>query len=122
MKYFSRPFSMFAATLFGLSLGWIAAPPDATAQSSISRIMQEINPLLSHAQGYLGVLVTDVDNDSANKLKLKDAKVALITLIDHDAPAGQKGLRVNDVVVSVNGQAIEGAEQFGRVFHDLPAG
>ncbi len=122
MKYFSRPFATFAAALFGLSLGWIAAPTGATAQTSISHIMQEINPLLSHAQGYLGVLVTDVDNDSASKLKLKDVKGALITLIDHDAPAGQKGLRVNDVVLSVNGQTIGGAEQFGRMLHDLPAG
>jgi serine protease Do len=113
---------MFAAAFFGLSLGWVAAPPGATAQTSISHFMQAINPLLSHAQGYLGVLVTDVDNESVNKLKLKDAKGALITLIDHDAPAGQKGLRVNDVVLSVNGQAIDGAEQFGRILHDLPAG
>ena len=122
MKYFSRPNTIFAAALLGLSLGWIADPPGATAQTSITRIMQQINPLLSHTQGYLGVLVTDVDNESVNKLKLKDSKGALITLIDHDAPAGQNGLRVNDVVLSVNGQTVDGAEQFGRALHDLPAG
>jgi len=122
MKYFSRPYTVFAAALFALSLGWVAAPPGATAQTSISHFIQQINPLLSHAQGYLGVLVTDVDNESVNKLKLKDAKGALITLIDHDAPAGQNGLRVNDVVLSVNGQTVDGAEQFGRALHDLPAG
>jgi len=123
MKYFSRPYAKFgAAVLFVLTLGWIATPPGASAQTTISHILQEINPLLSHAQGYLGVLVTDVDNDSVNKLRLKDTHGAIITLIDHDAPAGEKGLHVNDVVISVNGQNVEGAEQFGRMLHDIPAG
>src|SRR5438270_13543710 len=101
MKYFLRPYKILgAATLLGVSLGWLAAPPGAPAQTTIARIMQEINPLLSHTQGYLGVLVSDVDNESANKLKLKDLRGAVITLIDHDAPAGQMGLHVNDVVIS----------------------
>jgi len=111
-----------AAALFGLTVGWIAAPPGATAQTTFAHLMQEINPLLSHSQGYLGVLVSDVDNDSANKLKLKEVRGAVITLIDHDAPAGQSLLHVNDVVISVNGQTIEGAEQFGRILREIPAG
>jgi serine protease Do len=123
MKYFSRPYAMFgAAALFGLTVGWIAAPPGATAQATFAHLMQEINPLLSHSQGYLGVLVSDVDNDSANKLKLKEVRGAVITLIDHDAPAGESQLHVNDVVISVNGQTIEGAEQFGRMLREIPAG
>ena len=74
------------------------------------------------AQGYLGVLVGDIDNDSAGKLKLKDARGAVITLIDHDAPAAQVGLRVNDVLLEVNGQAVEGAEAFGRMMREIPPG
>ena len=70
----------------------------------------------------MGVLVGDVDSDSAPKLKLKEVRGAVITLIDHDAPAAQAGLRVNDVVLEVNGQAIEGAEQFGRILREIPAG
>jgi membrane-associated protease RseP (regulator of RpoE activity) len=123
MKYFSRPYQTIGvAALLGLTMGWAAAPPGALAQTTISHILQEINPLLSHTQGYLGVLVSDVDPDTANKLKLKDVRGAVITLIDHDAPAGQIGLHVNDVVVSVNGQAVEGAEQFGRMMREIPAG
>ncbi len=79
--------------------------------------------MLSHSsQGYLGVLVSDVDSDTASRLKLKEVRGALITLIDHDAPAGQIGLRVNDVVLEVNGQKVEGAEQFGRMLREIPAG
>jgi membrane-associated protease RseP (regulator of RpoE activity) len=105
-----------------IASGWMAAPPGALAQTTIAHFLQEINPLLSHTQGYLGVLVSDVDTDAANKYKLKEVRGAIITLIDHDAPAGQMGLHVNDVVLSVNGQVVEGAEQFGRMMREIPAG
>src|SRR5437763_11404911 len=118
MKYILRPYIAIAlAAILGAALG-------AGAQSNrITQMLQKVDPLLSHSsQGYLGVLVTDVDNDSATKLKLKEVRGALITLIDHDAPAGQIGLRINDVVLEVNGQRIEGAEQFGRMLREFPAG
>ena len=70
------------------------------------RSVQEPSPLLLHAssQGYLGVDLADVDKEKAQALKLKEVRGAVITLIDHDAPAGQIGLRVNDVVLQLNGQ------------------
>ncbi|HSZ17198.1 MAG TPA: PDZ domain-containing protein [Terracidiphilus sp.] len=96
----------------------------AAAQSSgLAQMMDEPNAILrSSSQGYMGVLVGDVDSDSAAKLKLKEVRGALITLIDHDAPAAQAGIRVNDVVVQVNGQPVEGAEQFTRMMREIPAG
>jgi serine protease Do len=124
MMYFSRPYqSLAVAVLIGAGIGMPATV--ATAQTTeIAQILQKIDPLLSHSssQGYLGVLVADVDNDSAPKLKLKDVHGAVITLIDHDAPAGQIPLKVNDVVLSLNGQIVEGAEQFGRMLREIPAG
>jgi membrane-associated protease RseP (regulator of RpoE activity) len=119
-----RPyFHLGVAALAGAMLA--VTLPGADAQSSrISQIITEPNPLAVHsgAQGYLGVLVSDVDAESASRLKLKEARGALITLIDHDAPAAQAGLRVNDVVLEMNGQAVEGAEQFGRMMREVPAG
>ncbi len=70
----------------------------------------------------MGVLVGDVDTDSASKLKLKDVRGAVITLIDHDAPAAQVGLRVNDVLLELNGQTVESAEAFGRMMREIPPG
>ncbi len=128
MTYFLRPARSIAlapvALVAVLGAGLILFPAHAPAQGTgIAHLLQKIDPLLSHnAQGYMGVLVSDVDNDSATKLKLKDARGALITLIDHDAPAGQAGLRVNDVVVEINGQRVESAEQFGRMLREFPAG
>ncbi len=72
--------------------------------------------------GYLGVDVADVDADKAQALKLKEVRGAVITLIDHDAPAGQIGLKVNDVVLGINGQNVDGAEQLRRMLREIPPG
>jgi len=124
MNCFMRPYIHLGVAALAAAM-LVATPSGADAQAlRISQIVTEPNPLSVHAgsQGYLGVLVSDVDSDSASKLKLKDVRGALITLIDHDAPAAQVGLRVNDVVVEMNGQAVEGAEQFGRMMREVPPG
>jgi membrane-associated protease RseP (regulator of RpoE activity) len=112
--------------LVGIGAGVVMAPPGAPAQTAgIAQILQESSPLLLHSspsQGYLGVDVADVDQDKAQALKLKEVRGAVITLIDHDAPAGQIGLKVNDVVIQLNGQNVEGAEQLRRMLREIPAG
>jgi membrane-associated protease RseP (regulator of RpoE activity) len=99
-------------------------PPLAPAQGrEIVRILEGPSLLLhSSSQGYLGVDLTDVDPEKAQALKLREVRGAIITLIDHDAPAGQIGLKVNDVVLKLNGQAVEGAEQLRRMLREIPAG
>ncbi|MGA2086612.1 MAG: PDZ domain-containing protein [Terracidiphilus sp.] len=125
MKHFLRPYhSIGFVALLG---AWVAmAPPGASAQAAgIMQLLQEPSPLLlysSSSQGYLGVDVADVDQDKAQALKLKEVRGAVITLIDHDAPAGQIGLKVNDVVIQLNGQNVEGAEQLRRMLREIPAG
>ncbi|MGA8729638.1 MAG: PDZ domain-containing protein [Terracidiphilus sp.] len=123
MNNFLRPYYHFEVAIL-LGLGMAVAPPGAGAQSSgIAQAIEGPSPVLhSTSQGYLGVLVGDVDNDSAPKLKLKDVRGAVVTLIDHDAPAAQAGIHVNDVVLQLNGQPVEGAEQFGRMLREIPAG
>ncbi|MBS1802733.1 MAG: PDZ domain-containing protein [Acidobacteria bacterium] len=119
-----RPTIQVGVVLLGAAI--ILSPHAGRGQlTRISQIIDEPNPLLHSggpAQGYLGVLVGDIDNDSASKLKLKDVRGAVVTLIDHDAPAAQVGLRVNDVLLEVNGQAVEGAEAFGRLMREIPPG
>jgi len=113
----------FAAVLGGGA--WVAmTPPLAPAQGrEIVRILEGPSLLLhSSSQGYLGVDLTDVDPEKAQALKLREVRGAIITLIDHDAPAGQIGLKVNDVVLKLNGQAVEGAEQLRRMLREIPAG
>ena len=128
MKYFLGPnrkigIGFAAAVLAGLVVSATAARAQV---GSIIELVQDPSPLLGHAsggsQGYLGVELTDVDQDKAQVLKLKDTHGALITLIDHDAPAGQIPLKINDVVTKLNGQNVDGAEQLRRMLREIPAG
>src|SRR5580658_35969 len=130
MKHLLRPYKMFKtplalAAICATAAGLAMAPSSAHSQAQQMTIMlEDASPLALHASsaGYLGVDVTDIDNDRAQALKLKEVRGALITLIDHDAPAGQVGLKVNDVVLGVNGQSVEGAEALRRILHEIPPG
>ena len=128
MKHISRPSqSLHRLGLVTLAAGALclmgaARTLHAQARSVIGFFANPF-PSLSHtSQGYLGVEIEDLDQEKAQQLKLKDVRGAVITLIDHDAPAGKIGLKVNDVVISLNGQTVEGAEQLKRMLHEIPAG
>lgn len=131
MKHLLRPCRSlgFAAIPFGLVAAIVAAglwllPQAARAQANdLGTVVGGSSPLLlASAQGYLGVDIVDVDTEKAQTLKLKEVRGAVITLIDHDAPAGQIGLRVNDVVLQLNGQNVQGADQLRRLLKDIPPG
>jgi S1-C subfamily serine protease len=130
MQFFARPchlrtyLSGVAVTL--ITAGLALAPQCTQAQDQyFHRLLNRIHPMASPrsgTQGHLGVLVEDVNNDTFTRLRLTDKRGAVITLIDHDAPAGQIGLRVNDVILAINGQTVENAAHFGAMLRDIPAG
>lgn len=78
--------------------------------------------MLSASQGYLGVALKDIDTERAGQLKLKAAAGAEVITVDHDAPACKAGIKVHDVILSMNGQTIVGQAQLQRLLHDTPAG
>jgi serine protease Do len=73
-------------------------------------------------QGYLGVDIRDVTEDQLGPLKLKEARGAEIIDVDHDGPACKAGLQLHDVILQMNGQAIEGREQLRRMLRETPPG
>lgn len=109
--------------LAGVLSAGLAARVDAQSMQ-LTEILQEPTLLLlhSHSQGFLGVDVGDVDQDRAQALHLKDTHGAEITVLDHDAPAGQMGLKLHDVILEVNGQGINSAEQVKDILRDTPPG
>jgi S1-C subfamily serine protease len=74
------------------------------------------------SQSYLGIDVRDIGDDQVTTLKLKDTRGAEIIRVDHDGPAGKMGLREHDVVLQMNGVAIQGEEHLRRMLHDCPPG
>ncbi len=130
MKHLLRPYKGFDGNrrwvVLAAAAAYLALAPvlaRAQADTIVQFFFDDSVPLLhSSSQGYLGVYITDVDPDKAQALKLKEARGAVITLIDHDAPAGQVGLKVNDVVLGLNGQPVDSAEQLRKMLHEIPAG
>jgi serine protease Do len=118
VKHFSR-----LGTLTIIAGGVMSLPLAYAAGLDFHPASDSAHLLLSNgSQGYLGVGLRDVDSERAAALKLKDPHGAEITSIDKDAPAFKSGLRIHDVVIQMNGQHVEGIEQFRRMLHEIPPG
>jgi serine protease Do len=71
---------------------------------------------------YLGVDTRDVTSDRLADLKLKEEHGVEVTLVDQDAPAGKAGLKEHDVILTINGNQVEGVEQLRRMIREIPPG
>ncbi|MGC1586494.1 MAG: PDZ domain-containing protein, partial [Rhodomicrobium sp.] len=71
---------------------------------------------------YMGIDMQEVTHDRVAALKLKEERGAEITMVDHDAPAGQAGLKEHDVILEFNGTKVQGTEQLRRLIHETPPG
>lgn len=113
-----------AGTIAVGALALALVPGGVHAQvGDIIQMVGQTNPLLHDGSKlYLGVDLEDVTAEKAQALKLKDVRGVVVTLIDHDAPAAQGGIEVNDVILSLNGQKVENVAQFWQMFYQYPAG
>jgi len=134
MTFFLRPFlRILTATAIAAGLAYTPqliaqhSPLDPASPLLGAAAEQHVtvpgtDAMLNSSQGYLGVALRDVDTDRAGQLKLKAATGAEVITVDHDAPACKAGIKVHDVILSMNGQAIVGQAQLQRMLHDTPAG
>jgi membrane-associated protease RseP (regulator of RpoE activity) len=76
----------------------------------------------SGTSSYLGVDIMDITTDRLGALKLKEEQGVEVTMVDQDAPAGKAGIKEHDVILTMNGTAIESKTQLQRMIHETPAG
>lgn len=76
----------------------------------------------SGTNAYLGVDIADVTSDRLSALKLSKEQGVEVTMVDQDAPAGKAGIKEHDVILSMNGTAIESGAQLRRMIHETPSG
>ena len=76
----------------------------------------------SSTGSYLGVDISDVTSERLSALKLKEEKGVEVTMVDQDAPAGKAGFKEHDVILSMNGSAIESQVQLKRMIRETPPG
>jgi serine protease Do len=67
----------------------------------------------------LGVEVREVSSEEAGKYGLEPREGAAVAWIDPKGPFGQAGFEVDDVVLQINDQSIEGVDSFVSVVSTL---
>jgi len=82
----------------------------------------DIHVLLGSNGGWLGIGVGEVNADKVKELKLPGERGVLVGKVVADSPAAKAGLKENDVVTEINGQRVEGTEQFRRMIREIPPG
>ena len=113
----------FLLCMFLFSLVASAQP----AESNYDRMGESWSWGLGSEEGgggssYLGVDIADVSPERLGELKLKEEHGAEVTMVDQDAPAGKAGLHEHDVIVNLNGTAVESAAQLRRMIRETPPG
>src|ERR1700692_526194 len=76
----------------------------------------------SGTTSYLGVDIVDITSDRLGALKLKEEQGVEVTMVDQDAPAGKAGIKEHDVILTMNGTAVESKRQLQRMILETPAG
>jgi serine protease Do len=65
-------------------------------------------------RGWIGVEIQPVTSDIADSLGLKSEKGALVADTEKDSPAAAAGIKTGDVILSVNGDPVDGPRELAR--------
>ena len=71
---------------------------------------------------WLGVETQEVTAEKAKELKMSTERGVFVGKVLDDSPAAKAGLKDGDVITDINGQRVEGAQQFRRMIREIPAG
>jgi len=96
------------------------------ALAAVESIEPEIDQIAilegDEGPSWLGVETHEVTSENAKEFKLPAERGVVVADVAKDSPAAKAGLKENDVITEVNGQRVEGAAQFRRMIHEIPAG
>ena len=83
---------------------------------------EDAQVIVSSGGSWLGVGISEVTADKVKELKLPAERGVVLGKIVPESPAAKAGLKESDVVTEINGQRVEGTEQFRRMIREIPAG
>lgn len=73
-------------------------------------------------RGWLGVAIQDVDDDTADALKLGKARGAMVINVDEKGPAKGAGFEREDVIIKFDGKDIRRSSDLPRIVAQTPIG
>jgi serine protease Do len=94
----------------GGSIGIGFAIPAEVAQ----HVVKELKEKGVVTRGWIGVQIQPVTQEIADSLGLKAAKGALVAEVQKNAPATEAGLKAGDVILNLDGEAVEGPRELAR--------
>jgi serine protease Do len=82
----------------------------------------DVQVFVDSKSGWLGVGISEVTPDKAKQFKLPAERGVVLGKVVPDSPAAKAGLKEGDVVTEINGERVEGTEQFRRMIREIPSG
>ena len=106
------------ATLSGAYNGISFAVPIAEAM----RVADQLKATGRVTRGRLGVRIGEVTRDVAESLGLGAARGAEVSMVEPGGPAEKAGIKVGDIILKFNGQAIDKTPDLPRLVGSTPVG
>ena len=107
---------IFSPTGGNVGIGF-AIPSDVAA-----RIVEQLKSDGRVARGWLGVQIQNVTDDIAGAMGLEEARGAIVSSITAGGPAAEAGFEREDVILEVNGDAVDGSRDLTRRVGSFAAG
>ena len=101
---------------------WTVGIAFAIPSETVERIVAQLRDTGEVERGFLGVQIQPVTEDLAAGLGLDEAQGAIVGRVTADSPAAEAGFAVGDVVLSVEGEAIEDARDLSRTIAFMDPG
>lgn len=102
----------------GGSIGIGFAVPSSMAVPIIDQLKQ----FGETRRGWLGVAIQDVDDETAEALRLGKARGAMVISVDDKGPAKPAGLEREDVIIRFDGKDIRNSRDLPRIVAQTPIG
>jgi serine protease DegQ len=90
--------------------------------SLAKRVLEQIIETGSVTRGWFGVDVADITPELADSLGLKGTKGAIIGAIERGSPAEKSGLKLGDIITSINGRPIPDINTALNAIAEVPPG
>jgi serine protease Do len=107
--------------IFSPSGGNVGIAFDIPAET-VKKVVAQLRDHGSVTRGWIGVQIQPVTADIADSLGMKNARGALVAEPQSGSPAEKAGVKSGDVIVSVNGEAVEDARNLARRIGSLSPG